>query len=143
MEYIFIALILYSIGILFGAMAARNIDSNLASAIMNTLSAIVPIIAVIPILNQKIFSSQNSKFGIIMAVLTGIALGLFAMALNKSYSLNKVAIVAPIVFGGAIFLSAILSSIFFKEKISNVQGIGLILLALSLSLITYARITGR
>ena len=38
------------------------------------------------------------------------------MTLNKSYSENKVAIVAPIVFGGAIFLSAILSSLFLKKK---------------------------
>lgn len=61
------------------------------------------------------------------------------MTLNKSYSVNKVAIVAPIVFGGAIFFSAILSSFIFKEKIGSVQGIGLAFLGIGLALIIYAR----
>ncbi len=63
------------------------------------------------------------------------------MALNRSYSVNKVAIVAPIVFGGAIFLSAILSNIFFKEKIGLLQGVGLGFLGIGLIIIIYARAT--
>jgi len=38
-----------------------------------------------------------------------------------------------------IFSSAILSSIFFKEKIDFIQGVGLFFLAIGLSLIIYAR----
>jgi hypothetical protein len=61
------------------------------------------------------------------------------MALNKSYALNKVAIVVPIVFGGAIFLSTILSGFIFKEKIGFLQGVGLGFLGIGLILIIYAR----
>ena len=78
-----------------------------------------------------------------MTVLAGAAVALYAMSLTRSYSLNKVAIVVPVVFGGAIFLTAILSYFLFKEKISAVQGIGLTLLGLGLVLIIYARATGK
>lgn len=122
---------------MFGTVASRKADTNLVSAVMNALSAIIPIAVIIPILNKKIFT--NSKYGILMAIIAGIAIALFTMALNKSYSVNKVAIVAPIVFGGAIFLSAILSNIFFKEKIDFLQGVGLAFLGLGLILVIYAR----
>ena len=78
-----------------------------------------------------------------MAILTGVAIALFTMALTRSYSQNKVAIVIPIVFGGAIFLSTIFSYLFFKEKITLFQGIGLILLLIGIIFIIYARVTGR
>jgi drug/metabolite transporter (DMT)-like permease len=63
------------------------------------------------------------------------------MALNKSFSLNKVGIVTPVVFGGAIFLSTILSYFIFKEKITGIQGLGLAFLAIGFILIIYAKAT--
>jgi len=141
MLYIILALFFYAIAIVIGAIASRNTDSNLVSAIMNAISTIIPLAVVIPILNRKFF--ENGKFGIMMAIIAGIAIALFTMALNKSFQVNKVAIVSPIVFGGAIFLSAILSYIFLKEKITLVQGAGLILLFIALTLITYSKATGK
>jgi len=66
---------------------------------------------------------------------------LFTMALTKSFSVNKVAIVVPIVFGGSIFLSAILSNIFLKEKVTITEGLGLLILGVGLAIITYAKLT--
>ncbi|MEK7502224.1 MAG: EamA family transporter [Patescibacteria group bacterium] len=143
MVYIFLALIFYTIAIMFGSTASRHANTNLVAAIVNLISAIIPIAIIIPILSKKLLENPNVKFGILMAIITGIAIAFFTMTLNKSYSENKVAIVAPIVFGGAIFLSAILSSLFFKEKISNMQGMGLFFMAIALILITYARATGK
>lgn len=143
MVYIFLALILYTIVIILGSLASRHLNTNLVAAITNIFSAIIPIAVIIPILNKKLLENPNTKFGIIISVATGIAIALFTMSLTKSYSENKIAIVVPIVFGGAIFLSAILSYFFYKEKISGVQGIGLVLMAIALILITYARATGK
>jgi uncharacterized membrane protein len=112
-----------------------------AAAIENVISAILPILVVIPILNGK--TIQNQKLGILIAITTGIGIAFFTIFLNKAYSQNKVAIVAPIVLGGSIFISAILSYFFFKEKISLFQGVGLTLLGIGLIFITYARFTGR
>jgi uncharacterized membrane protein len=108
---------------------------------MNVISAIIPIIVVFPIVNTKLLNS--GKLGILIAILGGIAIAFFTLALNKSFQVNKVAIVSPIVFGGAIFLSAILSAIFFKEKVSTFQMFGLAFLGMGLITIIYAAATGK
>ncbi len=137
MIYIFLALILYSVAILVGASASRNVNTNLAAAITNLVSAVIPIAVVVPILAKKAFT--NYKFGISMAFLDGVLIALFTMALTKAYSINKVGIVAPVVFGGAIFLSTILSYFVFKEKITVTEAVGLILVGIGLVIVTYAR----
>ena len=135
--YIFLALIFYTGAILVGAAASRHANTNLVAAISNLVSAVIPIAIIIPILSKKTFSSQ--KFGVVMAVVTGLLIALFTLALTKSYSINKIGIVAPIVFGGAIFLSTILSYFIFKERLTLTEGIGLSLLGAGLVIIIYAR----
>jgi len=126
---------------MLGTTAARNANTAVISTIMNVVSAIIPLAVAIPAVVKN--GLGNQKLGIIYALLAGIAIALFTLALNKSYAVNKVAVVAPIVFGGAIFLSAILSYFFFKEKIGLIQGVGLAVLAIGLLLIIYARVTGK
>lgn len=141
MIYIFLAMILYSISIIFGSAASRNTDSNLAAAIINIVSALIPIAVVIPIISKKLIVSQ--KFGVLMSISCGICIALFVMSINKAYALNKVGIVVPLVFGGAIFISTILSYFIFKEKISILQLAGLMFVGVGFSLITVARVTGK
>lgn len=141
MIYIILALLFYTVAIMIGTIASRSTDSNLVSAIVNIVSAIIPTVVVIPMLNKKVV--DNGKLGILFAVVGGIAVALFTMALNKSYAVNKVAIVAPIVFGGAIFLTAILSYLFLKEKMTVIQSLGLAFLGIGVVLIIYAKATGR
>lgn len=76
-----------------------------------------------------------------MAAASGILIGIFALMINKSYSVNKVGIVAPIVLGGSIFLSTIASYFIFKEKITLTEAAGLVLLGLGLLVLIYARAT--
>src|SRR5438445_12999442 len=97
MLYIILALLLYTAAILIGTFASRITDSNLVTAIVNIVSTIIPTIVVFPILNRKLF--ENAKLGIVMAVVGGIIIALFTMALNKSFAVNKVEIVSQIVFG--------------------------------------------
>lgn len=141
MIYIILAMLLYTVGILFGAAAARHSDTNVATAIINTMSAVIPLAVVATIATKRSLSSD--KFGITMAILGGLTVGLFVMAINKAFSVNKLGIVTPVVFGGAIFLSTILSYFIFKEKITPLQGLGLALLAAGFIIITYARATAR
>lgn len=141
MIYIILAMLLYSVTILLGTAASRSANTNLVSAITNTISALLPIAVVIPILSKKTIVDQ--KVGIIYAVLGGLTVALFVMSLNKAFSVNKVAIVSPIVFGGAILLTTVASYFVFKEKVSLVQGIGLALLLVGLGLVIYARATGK
>lgn len=141
MLYIILALVFYTAVTLLGAVASRNIDSNIVTAIMNGISAIIPIVAVIPMLNKKV--AENGKFGILIAVIGGVCIALFSMAINKSYAGNKVGIVTPIVFGGTIFLSTLISYFFLKEKVSFIQGIGLVLMGMGMLFVIYTKATGK
>jgi multidrug transporter EmrE-like cation transporter len=103
------------------------------------VSAVIPFVVALPFLNKKNVTSH--KYGIVMAIIAGLAIALFSMALTKSYSLNKVGIVAPIVFGGAIVLSTLFSIIIFKDKTSSIELTGLAVVAVGIALIIYARAT--
>lgn len=143
MVYIAIAAFCYSLVAIFAAVASRKMDTNLVAAFTNLVAAIIPTIVVIPLLNKNILNSSNSKLGLLMAVLAGIFIAFFTMAIAKSYSMNKVSVVAPLVFGGTVFLSAILSTIFLKEKITLTEGAGLVVVLIGLGIITYARLGGK
>lgn len=126
---------------MFATIASRNTNSNLVSAVVNVVSAILPVALVLPILDRKLL--VNGKLGITVAVLAGISIAIFSMAFNKSLQTNKVGIVSPLIFGGAIFLSTILSYFFLKEKISLVQSLGLFFLAVGFGFIIYSASTGK
>ena len=121
--------------------ASRILNTTLVAAIVNIVSAILPALVVIPVLNKV--NIQDQKLALIAAIMGGILIALFGIALSKSYSLNKVAVVVPIVFGGSILISTILGSIIFKEKVGLIQGVGLSLLGVGLLIIIYARFTGK
>ncbi len=141
MIYILIAGIFYTAALLSIAAASRRIDSSLVNGIGNTISAIIPLIIAIPFLNKA--TLVQGKAGVGFALLAGVCIAIFGLALGKSFAVNKVGIVSPLVFGGAIFLTTMLSTIFFKEKVSLVQGIGLFFVMIGLSFVVYARATGK
>lgn len=141
MIYIIIATILYTVALIFITLSARHADTNLATAVTNLVSTVLPVIIVLPYLNKKLVS--DGKLGLIYAILGGIAIALYTLALTKSFAMNKVAIVSPIIYGGSIFLTAIISLILFKEKITQYQGIGLALLSIGILFILYAKATGK
>lgn len=141
MLYIFLALIFYTCAVMFSTFATRNLNSNIVTALVNTFSAIIPLLIVIPVLSKKVL--EDGKIGLIAAIVGGICIALFALSLNKSFQANKVAFVTPIVFGGMIFLSAFLSYIFFKEKLTTLHISGLVLLGAGLLMIIYSAYSGK
>lgn len=137
MIYLILALLLFTALNLVSAAASRNANTNLVSLLTGIGSMVIPFIVVLPSLAKQSF--QNQKAGLIMALLTGLLVGLYALAVNKSFTQNKVAIIAPVVFGGAILLTSVMSYFIFKEKISQTEGIGLVLVLIGLAIIIYAR----
>lgn len=140
MLYLILATLLYVVAILLTTFATRNLNSGFVTAIINTISAVIPIGVVGFTANKKLL--ENAKPGIIMAILAGIAIALFTLMLNKSFSVNKVGIVTPIVYGGAIFLTSILGIYLFKEKITMLQGIGLTFIGIGLLIVIYVKASG-
>lgn len=137
MIFLLLAMVLYAVAIIFGAVASRNLNTNLAAGIINVLPAVIPLVAAIPHFTKN--TIMNHKFGLAMAMCAGILIAFFTMALTKSYALNKVGVVAPVVFGGAILLSTVLSAIFLKEKITMLEGLGLAVLLVGFTIVIYAR----
>lgn len=138
MFYIISALILYSVAIITGAAASRNANPTLTTGIMNTLSAIIPFAILAKSIKPSLEAS--SKFGIIMALVTGVFLALFSVVLNRAYTTDKVAIISPVVFGGAIALSSIASFFIFKERITALQSFGLILVLAGVAIIVCSKL---
>ncbi len=139
MIYIILAMLFYTVALLLIAAADRNLNIKVATAIINGLSAIVPAVLAIPAISRKGLSTQ--KFGLTMAILGGTCIALFGLTLAKSFSLNKVGIVTPIVFGGSIVLTALLSTLVFKEKLHATEITGLVVMTAGIAIVIYARAT--
>jgi len=136
MVYIFLALITYSTAMLIATYANRHANVSLVALIVNVISVIVPLILFFGARRDK----TSTKNGIIAAFLGGLIISVFTLALGKSYEQNNVAIVAPIVFGGAIVITSVASLFLFKEKILPMQAVGLVLVAIGLGLVVYSRL---
>lgn len=121
MVFIIGAAVFYSIAIIFSTIASRKINTNLAAGLGNLISAIIPIVVAAPLLNKKLLTIADSRFGVIMKILAGIFVALFTMALTRSFSLNKVAIVVPIVFGGSIFFRQFQATYSSKKKLHSLK----------------------
>ena len=141
MIYLFLAVVFYSAALLIGTSAARNANTNLASAVNTIFSAVIPFLVVIPILSKKTF--QNQKYGVLMAALSGIVVSLFVLAINKSLTQNKVSIVAPVIYGETILITTILSYFIFKEKLTVLEGSGLFFVLAGFAIIIFARATAK
>jgi uncharacterized membrane protein len=141
MVFILLALVFYVVATMTAAIASRSLNSNFAALLINAVSVVVPLIVVSQAWSKKLLSSSTT--GMIMAVLSGIAISLFVLSLNKSFQINKVGIITPIIYGGTIFLTTILSYIFFKEKVTQFQLFGLVAVGVGILSIIYAAVTGR
>jgi drug/metabolite transporter (DMT)-like permease len=138
MFYIIASCLLYTAAIILGAYASRNANTNLVSAIVNIIASVVPVAVIIGGFSEK-WKTSSTK-GLMAAAVGGALIALFTMALNKAYSQENVAIISPIVFGGAIALSTALSYVIFKEKIVPLQAIGLLFVLVGLGLVIVARL---
>lgn len=141
MFFIILAASFYAGALVLGALAARNANTAVVTLVMNLASALLPLIVALPIAIKQGLS--QAKLGLGYALLAGCAIALFTLALNKSLATEKVAVVTPLVFGGAIFFSSLLSHFIFNEKITFLQACGLTLLVFGFLVIVYARSTGK
>lgn len=140
MIYLILAALLYTAAVLVVTSASRNANTNLVALITEALSVLPPLLVILPKLAKKSFWGGQS-YGLWMAALAGLAIGLFVLTFNKALTENKVGIVTPVVYGGSIFLSTVLSYFIYKEKVSLVEAIGLGLVLIGVIVVIYARAT--
>lgn len=137
MLYLILAVLLFTTLSLLSAAASRRTNTNLVTLIVNIFSVIMPLLILAPAIAKK--SLTIDKPAIIMTIIAGLCVGLFAMTVNRSFTVNKVGIVIPIVFGGTILLSTVLSYFIFKETIKGFELVGLLFVLSGIGFIIYAR----
>ena len=137
MPYIFLSLITYSVAMLIATYANRHANVSLVALIVNTISISAPLIL---LLAAREGSKVSSKNGILAAIAGGLLISVFTLLLGKSYELNNVAVVGPVVFGGSIVITSVASYFLFKEKIVPIQGLGLVFVVIGLGLVVYSRL---
>jgi drug/metabolite transporter (DMT)-like permease len=137
MIYLILATLLLTVLTIFAALASRNLNTNIVTAIVHTSSIFIPFAVAIPAIVKKEY--MNHKFGIIMAIAAGLSVGLYGLTINKAFTVNKLGVVTPAIFGGAILLSTLAGYFLFKETLSTLEFIGLIFVLAGFCLIVYAR----
>jgi drug/metabolite transporter (DMT)-like permease len=139
MIYLLIAMFLFTAASLLGAAASRRFDPSFISAIINIVAVFPPVILSAALFSKKTLDTQ--KPAIFMAICAGILIGFFAMTIGKSYTVNKVGVVVPVIYGGTILLTTVLSYFIFKESLRPLELSGLFFVLIGISVLIYARAT--
>lgn len=136
MIYIALATIFYSAFLIINTIAARVIDPVFAAAIVTGVSAIIPIVVAVRAQSQTLTPAQ----GVWAAVAAGFCIALYSIFLNRSFTTEKVGVVVPIVYGGSLVITTLLSLVVFRERIGTLQAIGLVVMMIGIGIVIYARI---
>jgi len=136
---IIIATVCYALFDVFAARASKGIDANQSSVIFNGLGALIPlgILAVAKARGAKAVVPTGE--GILYSVLAGVAIAAFSVLLIKIFEKGGLSYVVPVIYGGAIVLTALTGWIAFKEQFSALQAVGVMVVVLGIGVIVYAK----
>ena len=117
-----LATLVYALFGIFNAQAGGRIDAALGSAIFNGLAAAIAIAVVMlkKFRGDSPIAAQVS--GVIYSVLAGLAVGVFSIVLIDIYRRGgQLSNVFPIVYGGAIGLTALAGWLILGDNLSTVR----------------------
>lgn len=134
--WILLAAVLYALFQVFVSRTAGKIDATLPGVIGNIVAVIVPLTIFIYlkfIKRAELFPTTTT--GVVYSLLAGVAVALYGIALVKSFERADTALVIPVVFGGAIAVSTLISWVFFKEQVTLLQLVGIVLVVAGIGFI--------
>lgn len=138
---IILATIFYTFFEIFTSRAGNRIDANLSAIIFNGLGAFIPIITYISlkfVKGTKLIAATTS--GIIYSILAGVAIAVFSILLIKIFEKGGLAYVIPLIYGGSIVLASLTGWLIFKESISGLQTIGILIIITGIALVIIAKL---
>ena len=138
---IIFATIFYTLFEIFTSRAGNRIDASLSPIIFNGLGAIVQLLNYVClkfIKGAKLITATTS--GIIYSVLAGVAIALFSILLIKIFEKGGLAYVIPLIYGGSIVLASLAGWLIFKESISGLQTVGILIVVVGITLIVVAKL---
>ena len=135
---VLVATVAYSLFLVAISRASLFTDSNLVAAIVNALGTFVPL-GLFMVSGAALDGSNNAK-GIVWAIIGGIGVAAFIMALARIFSIGgNVGFVTPLVYGGSIIIATTVGGLVYREPISPWQVIGLLFVTAGIGCIVYAR----
>lgn len=134
------AIILYTLFDLFVAKAGGKLNDNLAATIFNGIGALVPLVIYAALKSKN--AVETTPQGIFYSVLAGVSIAIFSIILVNLFArAENVSFILPAIYGGTVVLGALAGLFVFKESISTVGVLGLVLVSIGLGLLVYSRLT--
>jgi uncharacterized membrane protein len=136
---IIIAAVAYAGAIVAFGRGPQFVNTNLFGSVVNFLGALVPLsLFVLAMSAQKSLGSEPRK-GLIYALLGGLAIAVFTIALTKIFSTGQnVSFVTPLVYGGAVLIASLVGIFVFKEQPNLFAVMGLVLIVVGIGAIAYS-----
>ncbi|MEK7170812.1 MAG: hypothetical protein AAB774_00710 [Patescibacteria group bacterium] len=138
--YIVLATLFYSGFQLFVSRTAGKIDATLPGVIGNFVAVVIPLGVFLYlrfVKRAELFPTTTS--GVIFSVLAGVAVAIYGIFLVKAFERADTAFVIPLVFGGSILLSTLISWVVFKEHASTQSVLGTLLIVSGIILISLVK----
>ena len=134
-----LATVVYALFGTFNAQAGGKIDAALGSAVFNGLAAAIALAVVL----LKKLSGESpivvQASGALYSVLAGLAVGVFSIVLIDIYRRGgQLSYVFPIVYGGAIGLTAIVGWLFLRDSVSTVRVVAVGLIVVGIGLLAWS-----
>ena len=114
--------VFYALFEIFAGLAGGKINDWLAAVLYNGTGTVIPLIVYISTTTK----GKTTVRGAIYAGLAGVGIMLFSVLLARLFNRGgNLSYVIPTIYGAAIVISSIYGYIFLKEKIGNLQLMGL------------------
>lgn len=137
LAYAGITALFYGFFDIFVKLTSGKIDDTLGALIMNSIGTAI-VAAAVWFLYASGKELTFTKEGLIYAILAGICIGVFSIALLKAFGPGSNPVVSiSIVRVGMVMTSVLIGTLFLKFPLNFQQGVGLIVTAAGLLLILW------
>lgn len=138
---IIVATVIYSLFNVFVSKASGQINSSISAFIFNGIGALIPLTIYFLLKNSRKASLlPTTKTGVTYSLLAGVTIGIFSIIFIRIFQKGDLTYIVPIISGGTIIMTSLIGIILFKESVSLLQIVGIILATIGIVIIAVANI---
>ena len=119
------------------------INDVVASVLIGVGMPIIPALAWAVMRLSKTPLAPTTASGVVWAIVSGLIVGAFQIAIIPAFASGGAAFAVPVVYGATLALVALISWIALRQTPSVLTAIGVALIFVGVSTMTYARITAQ
>lgn len=137
-----LTVVAYSLLIIFVSRASGKIDPYWSATIFGVASTVTPLaLWMLSRAQQKPLLATTAS-GIAFSIAGGVVAGVFTALQVMIYGKGAVSFANPVIYGGAMALTAFVGWLFFKEHVSGTHAAGIALTLAGIALIVYSKAHG-